>query len=53
MDAKHVTLEESIKVDKQLLPNEVVGEKDVDPEGQYPKPNFLTIVTETCTFYQN
>ena len=38
---------------KQLLPDEVVGEKDVDPEGQYPKPHFLTTVTETYTFDQD
>ena len=53
MDAKCVALEESIEVGKQLLPDEVVGENDVDPEGQYPKPNFLIIMTETGTFYQN
>ena len=53
MATKGVALKESIKVGKQLLPDEVVGEKDVDPEGQYPKPHFLTTVTETYTFDQD
>ena len=61
MDTKCVPLEEIIKVRKQLLPDEVVGEKtdevvgekDVDPEDQYPKPKFLIIMTEMCRFYQN